>query len=192
MEAAIKRRAQDFLMTDARIAKTRAALAEAVLALAGEKDFGDVTIAEIAQRAGIGYATFFRHYTDKDALLSDVAEVLVDELIGLILPALLAEDTLTASIALCRFVDGRRTICRALLAGGAEAAVRRELIERTAERAEALHLPQPEGLPASLLIMHAVTATVGLLGWWLEHEGIDATAMGAIINRLVMAPVRGD
>ena len=34
-------------MPDARIAKTRAALSEAVLALAGEKNFNDLTIGEI-------------------------------------------------------------------------------------------------------------------------------------------------
>ena len=28
----------------------------------------------IAARAGVGYATFFRHYADKDALLADVVE----------------------------------------------------------------------------------------------------------------------
>jgi AcrR family transcriptional regulator len=98
-------------MPDARITKTRAALSEAVLALAGEKNFNDLTIAEIAERAGIGYATFFRHYPDKEALLADVADVLIDELIGQMMPALLAEDTLSASIELCRFVQKRHTIC---------------------------------------------------------------------------------
>jgi AcrR family transcriptional regulator len=174
-------------VTDARITRTRAALAQAVVALAGEKDFGELTIGEIADRAGIGYATFFRHYPDKDA---DVADALVEEMIGLILPALLSRDTRTASIALCRFVAERRAICRALLAGGAQAKVLRDLIQRAAARAEALHLPQPEGLPASLVILHAVSATIGLLGWWLEHEDFDAAAMGAIIDRLVMSPVR--
>ena len=179
-------------MPDARIAKTRAALSEAVLALAGEKNFSDLTIAEIAERAGIGYATFFRHYPDKEALLADVADVLIDELIGQMMPALLAEDTLSASIGLCRFVQKRHTICRALLAGGAEANIRRELIQRAAIRTAALNLPKPAELPADLMILHAVTATVGLLAWWLEHGGFDAAAMGAIVNRLVMIPLRAD
>jgi AcrR family transcriptional regulator len=175
---------------DARITKTRAALAEAVLALAGEKDFAELTISEIAQRADIGYATFFRHYPDKEALLADVADALMNELIGVMMPALLAEDTLEASIALCSFVDSRRTICRALIAGGAEANIRRELIQRAAIRAQAIELPAPDSLPADLVTLHAVTATIGLLAWWLDHPGFDARAMGAIVNKLVMTPVR--
>jgi AcrR family transcriptional regulator len=177
-------------MADARITKTLAALAEAVLALAGEKDFADLTIAEIAQRAGIGYATFFRHYPDKEALLADVADTLMNEIIGLMMPALLAEDTLEASIALCHYVESRRTICRALIAGGAEANIRRELIQRATTRARAIELPAPDQLPADLMILHAVTATIGLLGWWLDHGGFTAREMGAIVNRLVMTPVR--
>jgi len=178
-------------MADARTVKTRAALAGAMLALAGEKDFADLTIGEIAQRAGIGYATFFRHYRDKEALLAAVADTLMDELLAMMAPALLQEDTRTASIALCRFVDARRPICRALLAGGAEANVRQHLVERAVRLAMTLDLPQPGPLPADLLIIHAVTATLGLLGWWLEHDGgLDAVAMGAAIDRLVMGPVR--
>jgi hypothetical protein len=42
------------------------------------------------------------------------------------------------------------------------------------------------------MILHAVTATVGLLAWWLERGSFDAAAMGAIVNRLVMIPLRAD
>src|SRR5471032_1530884 len=80
------------VMTDPRVTKTRAALAEAVLALAAEKPFADVTITEIAERAGVGYASFFRHYKDKDALLSDVADTLVNDLIAIIMPAMQNDD----------------------------------------------------------------------------------------------------
>lgn len=179
-------------MTDARIVKTRAALAQAVIALAGEKDFGAVTVSEIAQRAGIGYATFFRHYPDKESLLADVADALMDELLALMTPALLQEDTARASVTLCGFVDARRDICRALLAGGTAAMMREELVHRASKRALGLNLAQPEGLPGDLILVHAVTATLGLLAWWLEHGGgLDVPAMGSIIDRLVLRPVRG-
>src|SRR5690606_24280240 len=98
-------------LTDQRIVRTRAALAQAVIAIAAERDFGEVTIAEIAERAGIGYATFFRHYRDKEELLADVADSLVSELLLVIVPTLMVDDTARASRELCAFVDARRPIC---------------------------------------------------------------------------------
>ena len=178
-------------MADPRIEKTRTALREALLALVGEKAFPDLSIGEIVERAGLGYATFFRHYRDKDALLASIADALMDELLVQMMPSLLQENTLSASVALCRFVDERRAICRALLAGGAEASVRHHLLARAKARAEAVALPPVQGLPPDLAVGHAVGAMLSLLGWWLDHEGsFDAEAMGAIIDRLVMAPIR--
>lgn len=178
-------------MVDERIRKTRAALAEAVLALAAERDFAAVTVADITRRAGIGYATFFRHYPGKDELLADVADLLIDELLGLMLPALLADDISGAALSLCRFVESRRPICRALLAGGAEAKVRGEMVRRASARALALDLPQPTGLPATLIIAHAVNSIAAMLGWWLEQgEGMPAEAMAAVLDRLALRPIR--
>ena len=178
-------------MADLRIVKTRKALAHALLALVGEKPFAELSIGEIVQRAGIGYATFFRHYPDKDALLADVADGMIFELLAQIAPALLQEDTVAASVALCRYVGEHRAICRALLAGGAEASVRRHILARALVGAEASGLAPVAGLPADLAIGHAVGATLGLLAWWLNHEGAyDAEAMGAIIDHLVIAPTR--
>lgn len=179
-------------MTDARITKTRAALAQAVIAFAREKDFADITISEIARRAGVGYATFFRHYPDKESLLAEVADALMEDIVPLMTPALLQDDTYSAALALCRFVDARRELCHALLAGGTAAILRQQLVTRAIRRAEALNLPQPEGVPRDLLLVHAVTAILGLLGWWLAHDGrLGVAAMAAIIDKLVMRPTRG-
>ena len=166
------------------------------MALASEKPFGDVTITEIAERAGVGYASFFRHYKDKDALLADVADTVVDDLLPIMMPAMLDEDTLTASIALCRFIDENRLVTRALLAGGAETMVRRRIVLRSLERSQARAASDGPAAPAALVphelvITHCVAATLGLLSWWLEQGGdIAAEAMGEVVNRLVMAPVR--
>jgi AcrR family transcriptional regulator len=186
-------------MTDPRVTKTRAALASAVLALATEKPFADVTVTEIAERAGVGYASFFRHYRDKDALLVAVADALVDDLTAIIMPALADQDTSAASIAICRFVDDNRLIARALLAGGAESEVRRRIVarsiersgERAGERSAAQAARETAGVPRDLVVTHCVAATLGLLSWWLEQgEGVSPDAMGAVVDRLVMAPVR--
>ena len=178
-------------MVDARIEKTRAALAAAILELLEKRDFASITIGEIVERAAVGYATFFRHYKDKEELLSDAAERLIDDVLPNMLPALRDEDTLSASIALCRFVDERRAVCRALFAGGAEPHVRRLLTERAIARGESTGLPDPPGLPPRLATVHSVRATMGLLAWWLDEEAeLSAEEMAVIIDRLAIAPVR--
>ena len=55
---------------DARQVRSRHALHQALLALLEEKPFDQITVREISARAGTGYATFFRHYPTKEALLS--------------------------------------------------------------------------------------------------------------------------
>jgi AcrR family transcriptional regulator len=44
-------------------------LAEAALALYGERGFENTTVAEIAERAGVTERTFFRHFADKREVL---------------------------------------------------------------------------------------------------------------------------
>ena len=71
--------------TDRRVRRTQKSLGDALIALALEKDYDEITIQEITDRADIGYRTFFRHYSDKDELLNDVlstVKVEMRELMG--------------------------------------------------------------------------------------------------------------
>ena len=67
-----------------RATRTRPALWNALLQLLEEQSFEQVTIRDVTARAGISYATFFRHYPDKDALLHDVAAREIRKLLGMI------------------------------------------------------------------------------------------------------------
>jgi AcrR family transcriptional regulator len=57
-----------------------ARLARAALELYSERGYDQVTVAEIAQRAGLTERTFFRHYADKREVLSYGAAVLGEHL----------------------------------------------------------------------------------------------------------------
>jgi AcrR family transcriptional regulator len=63
-------------LLDARVVRTRQALRQAMTELAEDRPLEAITVRAIAARAGVGYATFFRHYADKEALLADVADLL--------------------------------------------------------------------------------------------------------------------
>ena len=54
--------------------RTRRLLQEALVELVQEQDFNELRIQDITDRADLGRATFYMHYTDKEDLLAAVAE----------------------------------------------------------------------------------------------------------------------
>jgi AcrR family transcriptional regulator len=61
--------------TDRRVLRTRNALGDALVALLQERDFEQITVQDVLDRAGVGRSTFYVHYRDKnDLFLSDVEE----------------------------------------------------------------------------------------------------------------------
>lgn len=65
------------LAIDARIRRTQRQLREAALELAAEQRIEDVSVADLARRAGINRATFYKH---ADSPLQVLREALVDDL----------------------------------------------------------------------------------------------------------------
>lgn len=66
------------LKIDRRIRKSREALKKAVIELMLEKDFDQITIQDIADRADVSRRTLYLHYTDK----FDLLDKLIEEHIG--------------------------------------------------------------------------------------------------------------
>jgi len=59
-------------MEDKRIVKTKQNLRRALIELAGEAAFEQVTVTELCKRAGTSRITFYAHYSDKFELLDEV------------------------------------------------------------------------------------------------------------------------
>lgn len=174
---------------DARIEKSRRALHSALIDLVAEMPFEEVTIAAITKRADIGYATFFRHYPTTGALLGEIADELIGQLLVRIAPLMLTRETSAAALALTRFVEMHRSLCQALLVGAGDA-IRRDLTARAVEAARTAEAPAPDWLPQELSVIHAVSATLTVLRWWLEQDrSEDAEAVAKIVDRLVFGPI---
>lgn len=71
---------------DRRILKSREAIVEAFVALMAEKNFEQITINEIAERANVSRGTVYLHYTDKFDLLDQCIKSHLVELIESFLP----------------------------------------------------------------------------------------------------------
>ena len=177
-------------VSDARVVRTRAALREAMIELAAESPLEGITVRAIAARAHVGYATFFRHYGDKEALLDDVADVLTQAFLVQLRPLMREKDRLGAARALCAFVEEHLAIYKALIAGGAGETVRAGMLRQAVEtvsraRIGAAHRPLDD-----LLLVHLVSSSLNLLAWWLRHlDQVDAETMAEVIERTVITPV---
>ena len=178
--------------TDARQVRSRKALHAALLGLLEEKPFDQLTIREISARAGTGYATFFRHYETKEALLGDVASEEISGLLAMTLPILDQANSYESTLALCSYVAEHRTLWSALLAGGAAAIVRNEFI-RQARLLPLARQQQELWLPADLGVVHGTGAMIDGLAWWLTiGTDLSAEQIATILHRLVIAPLVGD
>lgn len=190
MDHKIAPRARD--SSDARVVRSRAALRAALVELIGEQPFATITVAALTQRAGVGYATFFRHYPDLAAVLAEVADALIAELLDRLVPLLGAGDGLAVMRALTQEVVARRDLAHALLTGAGDS-MRQAVTRRAIDQALATPAPTPQDLPRDLAVTHLVGATLTILTWWLDRApDMAADAVAAMLDRLVLAPVLGD
>jgi AcrR family transcriptional regulator len=177
-------------ISDARVVRTREALRQAMTELAAESPLEAITVRAIAARAGVGYATFFRHYADKDALLAEVSELLIRNFLLQVRPLLLQRDRPAAARTLCQYVLDHLAIHKALIAGGAGETVRAEMLRQAMAVVADARVRAPDGPLDDLILFHVVSTILNLLAWWLRHlEQVDAAAMAEIIERTVLTPV---
>jgi AcrR family transcriptional regulator len=174
---------------DARIVRSREALRVALLDLIERRPFEAITIREITDHASVGYATFYRHYPTKGALLDDIAADQIRALVSLALPVLASHNSREACLAKFRYVEQHRSLWHALLTGGAASTVREEIIQISREVA-ADYAPTDHWLPVDLSFRFVASALVEVLTWWLERDGAVSVEVGAeLLDRLVIAPV---
>lgn len=173
---------------ETRATRTRPALLGALLALLEDKPFEQVTVREITAKAGVGYATFFRRYPDKEALLHDLAAREINQLLTMTLPLIHTVDTRASTQALCAYLWEHRKLWSALLTGGAAATLKDEFIRQAQQKAA--EGPDPRSwLPGDLNVVFAVAATVEILAWWLKQDQPPTVhRMAEVLDRLVVTP----
>lgn len=177
---------------DRRIKRTQALLAQALIALTLEKGYEAVTIRDITERANIGYATFFRHFHDKDALLRDVLDVVFDELVHLVQPPSHAGDPVAAGTLLFQYVGEHSALCRVLLSSRGATQLVQRTIALGSQNVLEQYAPAPTStIPPEIAAYHFVAATIALIQWWLDHAmPYPPARMGTIFRDLIVAPTR--
>jgi len=182
---------------DRRVRRTQKLLGEALIEVALEKGYKNITIQDVTDRADIGYRTYFRHYNGLDELLVSVAQDRLDEfyeVLDLPLPGELMEDPVDffhkIGHSLFEHVRENEENFRLLLMDSSSRFVLEPVMNRACEKAEILlrGLPQ-ENIPAGVAANHIITSTFSLMRWWLENDMPHSPRkMGDIFTDLIVKP----
>ena len=156
---------------DQRIVRTRKKLGNALTELIVERGDEAVTIRDIVERADVGYATFFRHYADKNELLLDALDLYMDDLIRLVRREPTDEEGGHAGQLLFEFVAQHPSLSRVFLLSRSNPAVAEKLRAIGAQTLREDVVPMPGSLaPLGLAVHFIVSASMSLIQWWLEND----------------------
>ncbi len=195
---------------DRRVSRTRRSLQEALLALILEKGYDAVTVEDITNRADLGRTTFYLHYHDKEDLLIQMVQGLVDDLVNELSQIPVAswelnhqenkDEAFIPAIALAfRHVATNADVYRVLLRGeGTYSAMRRvRKILSEAIRGLILHFTafahvdlKPQ-VPLDVYVNSLAGAWIGLMTWWLEEDmPYPSEKMAVMFHQMFMRSTR--
>jgi AcrR family transcriptional regulator len=133
-----------------------------------EKAFEQISVREIALRAGVTFPTFYRQFATKEELLADIAR---DELSRMASLMSLRRDRNNAAVtarSICDYVENHRSLWSALLNTSASVVMRDEFLKLTYEWVGERERINPE-LPADMVASFVVSSMFEILAWWLRQ-----------------------
>jgi AcrR family transcriptional regulator len=174
----------------ARAVRSGHALREALLSLLQRKAYDRITIRDICEKAGVHYATFFRHHQTKEALLDYIAKDQIKQLNKLTLAIRETDNYEAGFCALCAYVAYHRSLWSTLLNGGAGSAMREEWL-RQSRKVAAAEAPINSWLPSELGTICAATLIAETLAWWVAQpeKAYSSEAVAKILHRLLSASI---
>lgn len=174
---------------DRRIARTRKALAEAIVHLTLTVGYDRVTIKDIAKYAKISYATFFRHFKSKDEVMEYAFAEAFDETMEAVASATTYYDE---ALAVYKHIRKNRSVflvAFALPRGNKTVdtwynQLAKFFLERLGAKDEGV-------IPLDVSVNHLVQSTTGLIHWYLENdERYSPEEMAAIHRELIVKVVK--
>ena len=178
--------------TDRRVGRTKRMLRQAVVELVTEKGFEAITIRDITERADVAYATFFRHYESKEALLIEQVEILIKDFEEVAHASAVDSPIEAEGVLLFTHIKDNRHFYRKLLSkyAGQSFLIRlKEVISRhTRAYIEPFYAQGKQPLiPLEIALNHIAASALELVIWWLEHNSpLSPAQMADIYRRLVI------
>ena len=156
--------------TDSRVQRTRKRIQESFIALTVEQGYDTIRVQDIVDRALINRSTFYRHYLDKDDLLSKY----MDEVTGSTFKDDFGFEN-TGVVKLLNHIQLYREFYRIMLSANGHPLVSERLRQKVESRFRA-HLTvanKPQGAKTASIELQLRTmsaAGIGAILWWVENN----------------------
>jgi AcrR family transcriptional regulator len=182
---------------DLRVRRTRKLLIQALIELTIEKGFSAITVQDLADRAMVNRATFYRHYLDKyellDQYMNEVYELTATQE-KLYLDQIQDADSDNPPVGLVRMfeqVQRHADFYRVMLGAKGEPAFVHRIQQYSEMRLRSLLLSghgvqlKSNSPPLELCLSYLSRAGVGVLAWWLkEGQSYPPEQVAAWLNQL--------
>lgn len=168
---------------DLRIRRTHHFLQEAMIELITEKGFDAITVGDIAERAMINRATFYRHYEDKYDLVARIFEDAANHMVEDMKPLhkdMNPDEKVEIWNQLFEYIAEHARLYRAMLGKNGSpwfaARMREHIIKLILENEKRWkHMAEPgqpidPAMPSELPVIQLSHVLIGTIVWWLESE----------------------
>ena len=169
---------------DRRIIRTRRALADALITLALERGYENITIRMLTEHAGVGNRTFYRHYLSLDDLLIQVLTSAFQEYKE---RALEAETPHDEVLALFSFIRDHPDVLRVYVNLPWRHPARQIILTEAAKIVHSRYAQRnTTSVPLALSIDHILLATNNLVAWYLDHIDCYTPEQVAVIHEVLI------
>lgn len=181
---------------DARITRTRGRLQGALFELAAERGIDNVTVSDIAKRAGVNRTTFYLHYSDPETLLADAIDAVAERAgAGLSAIDITATEPPEQLGEFLSHADENAELYRRVFTDPgyavAFARLRSRLVGLIEERIATGLVPPPADVPPHVLAASLAGSILGVIAAWLVEEDRADPATAARWIWAVALPTSG-
>ena len=181
-----------------RKAETKELIQQAFITLLQEKAFDEITVREVAEHAGIGFKTFYRHYKDKTELTNKLVSNFIVDLSQHLAPPTSLEACIDNLRQVLVFVRDNATTVRAIRQTPSKDDLISPLVQfgfAAGLQLQIVASEESEGQPRDnkrqeLMAHHFVHSQLSLFYWWaLDDLAMPLEEMVEMITALIIRPI---
>lgn len=175
---------------DLRITRTKKTLYRTMLDLLERQSFEDITVKQICKEAMVNRATFYKHFLDKNHLLTEAIKDLSRNELTRNQHELSMKEMLQESLT---FATNHRNLFLKMLSEERDSLrglIKEDLRKRIRQKLATEHALSPESTELKLVTEAQIGAVISVIVWCLEnkvtkiHEPFDTIVKNRVIERL--------